>query len=398
MRGKGKRYTARPATGTFPHYATRARALALARAGRLCDSPTPRRRALGTAGAPRIIMFRFAKLLFLLIGVALLAVVLMSTDLGALWEQVARVGLGGMLVVLLVYALYFGADALSWQLVLPAVGLDGRWIARMFAVRMIGEAYNNITPTASMGGEPVKAWILKSNWGIPLRDAGASLVIAKTTSMFSLVLFVGIGVAMLALRDDLAAEHKAIAAAGFAYIVLSAVVFYLMQHHRLSTWVARRLGRSRFGRKLERVLVAAEDIDRQFAAFYSGHRARLWWSFAFAMANWMLGALEVWLILRFIGQPMDYGEVWMIECMVQLVRTLAFFIPAGLGAQEGAFLVGVGALTGVPASGVAVALVRRFRDVLWIAVSLLLASAWAVSPGRYAQARLDEASSPVADA
>ena len=51
----------------------------------------------------------------------------------------------------------------------------------MYVVRMIGEAYNNITPTASLGGEPVKAWLLKANWGVPLRDAGASLVIAKTT-------------------------------------------------------------------------------------------------------------------------------------------------------------------------------------------------------------------------
>ncbi|MBX9609493.1 MAG: flippase-like domain-containing protein [Gammaproteobacteria bacterium] len=336
-------------------------------------------------------MFRFAKLAFLLLGIGLLGLVLLKTDLAALWAQVTQVGVLGMAAVLLVYALYFGADAVSWQLVLPAVGLDGRWAWRVFAVRMIGEAYNNITPTASLGGEPVKAWILKNHWGIPLRDAGASLVIAKTTSMFSLVLFVGIGVVMLLLREDLAERHKLLAAAGFAWIAMSAVVFYLMQHHRLSTWVARRLGRTRFGQRLERVLVAAEDIDRQFAAFYSGHRARLAGSFAFAMLNWILGVLEVWLILRFIGQPMSFSEVWMIECMVQLVRTLAFFIPAGLGAQEGAFLIGVGALSGVPSSGVAVALVRRFRDVLWIGASLLLASAWAVRPSSVRGERLDPA-------
>ena len=141
------------------------------------------------------------------------------------------------------------------------------------------------------------------------------------------------------------------------------------------------------------MIAAAEDIDRQFAAFYSGHRARLLWSFAFAMTNWVLGALEVYLIMGFVGFPLSFAEVWMIECMVQLVRTIAFFIPAGLGAQEGAFLVAVGALTGVPSAGVATALVRRFRDVLWIGLSLVVAGAYAVTPGRYARGELDAANS-----
>lgn len=338
-------------------------------------------------------MFRFAKLLFLLVGVALLCVVLLETDVHELWRQVVRVGLGGMAAVMVVYALYFGADALSWQVVLPTVSLSRHWAARMFVVRMIGEAYNNITPTASLGGEPVKAWLLKSNWGIPLRDSGAALVIAKTTSMFSLALFVAIGVVMLLQRDGISAGHRLAAGAGLSLIVLSAVVFFLMQHLRLSTHIARGVGRTRFGQRLSHVLVAAEDIDRQFADFYRSHGTRLVWSLGLAMVNWVLGALEVYLIMSLVGYPVSFAEVWMIESMVQLVRTLTFFIPAGLGTQEGAFLIAVGALTGVPSAGVATALVRRFRDVLWIGLSLALASIYEISPRRYARGELDVAGS-----
>ena len=338
-------------------------------------------------------VFRFAKLLFLLVGLALLGVVLWKTDLHQLWQQMVRVGFGGMAAVMLVYALYFAADAVSWHIVLPAVPLERRWLARMFAVRMIGEAYNNITPTASLGGEPVKAWLLKSHWDIALRDSAASLVIAKTTSMFSLVAFVGVGVAMLLQHERVTAGHKLVAGLGFAFIVLSALVFFLMQHLRLSTCLARWLRGSRFGVRLSSVIAAAEDIDRQFAAFYRGHGTRLAWSVVFAMANWVLGAFEVYLIMAFVGYPLSFAEVWMIECMVQLVRTIAFFIPAGLGAQEGAFLIAVGALTGVPSAGVATALVRRCRDVLWIALSMVVASAYAVSARRYARGELEAAGS-----
>ncbi len=330
-------------------------------------------------------MLRYAKLIFLLVGVVLLGVVLLRTDLAELWLQVSAVGLAGMCVVLLVYALYFGADAVSWQIALPAVPLTPRWIGRMFVVRMIGEAYNNITPTASLGGEPIKAWLLKANWGVPLRDAGASLVIAKTTSMFSLVVFVAIGVVMLLQHAEFSAAHKAVALGGLAFIVLSAVVFFLMQRLRLSTRVARRIGDTRFGRRLAGGIAAAEDIDSQFERFYSRHGARLAGSFLFAMANWVLGVVEVWFILDFIGFPLSFAEVWMVECMVQLVRTVTFFIPAGLGTQEGAFLIGVGALTGVASAGVATALVRRGRDLVWIGASLALASLYAVSPARVAE-------------
>ena len=325
-------------------------------------------------------MIRSAKYIFLFIGIALLSVVFLETDLHELWIEVSRVGIAGMATIMAVYVLYFGADALSWQVTLPAVGSDHRWIGRLFVVRMIGEAYNNITPTASLGGEPIKAWLLKVNWGVPLRDSGASLVIAKTTSMFSLVVFVGVGVYMLSQHTAFNSGHKLIAAGGLSFLVFAVIVFFLMQHLKLSTFVGRKLGQTTFGKKLTGIISAAEDIDSQFASFYSQHRRRLCWSSLFAMANWILGVVEVFLIMEFIGHPVSFAEAWMIECMVQLVRTITFFIPAGLGTQEGAFLIGVGALTGVPSAGVATALVRRFRDLLWIALSLFVASFYAVTP------------------
>lgn len=332
-------------------------------------------------------------MLFLLVGVVLLGAILLRTDLSELWRQMANVGVSGMLAVLCVYALYFAADAVSWQIALPAVDLSWRWIARMFGVRMIGEAYNNITPTASLGGEPIKAWLLKSNWGIALRDSGASLVIAKTTSMFALAVFVAIGFALMLDHPRFSLWHKQIAVVGLAFIVAAALVFYLMQHMRLSTLVARRLGATRLGQRIAGVLAAAEDIDRQFAAFYSGHGLRLAGSFVFALANWLLGALEVYLILYLIGQPLSFTEVWMIECMVQLVRTLTFFVPAAIGTQEGAFLIGVGIVTGLPSAGVATALVRRCRDLIWIGLSLALASCYAVTPRKVMRGDLDVAES-----
>ena len=58
--------------------------------------------------------------------------------------------------------------------------------------------------------------------------------------------------------------------------------------------------------------------------------------------------------------------------MLQLVRAGSFFIPASLGVSEAGFVVLVGALTGQPPLGLAAALIRRLRELLWIVAGVAL--------------------------
>jgi uncharacterized membrane protein YbhN (UPF0104 family) len=66
------------------------------------------------------------------------------------------------------------------------------------------------------------------------------------------------------------------------------------------------------------------------------------------------------------------SEAWIIEAIAQLVRSGAFFIPGGLGVQEGAFMIVIEAMTGQGVLGLAVAVIRRFREIVWIAWGILL--------------------------
>ena len=51
---------------------------------------------------------------------------------------------------------------------------------------------------------------------------------------------------------------------------------------------------------------------------------------------WFFGALEVWVMLSFLGLPAGYPEALVIESLTQAIRGAAFAIPGALGAQEGA--------------------------------------------------------------
>jgi len=328
---------------------------------------------------------RYVKLIFLLLGIALLAWVLGQADLEEIWSQVRSISVLGILSIFVVYALYFGADVVSWQHTLESVDMTARWAGRLFLVRMIGEAYNNITPAASMGGEPVKAWLLKTNYGIALRDSGASLILAKTTSMFSLIIFAGAAVSIALAHEQLSEAHKSMVGIGFAWLFFNVAVFFLIQHLRLSSLTASGLGKTRFGLRLSRLVTGMQDMDEQFARFYRHDRRRLILSMTYAMANWLLGVVELYVILDLIGYPVSWSDAFVIEAAVQTIRTIAFFIPAGIGAQEGMLMFACGVIVGSPNVGIAAALLRRFRELVWIAASLLLAAAFHANPKLAAQ-------------
>jgi len=325
-------------------------------------------------------LIKYLKFSFFAVGIILLGFILAKTDLTQLLEQLSKVGLGGLVVILLIYSLYFAADSLSWQITVHTIPLNFRWIMRFYAVRMVGEAYNNITPVASMGGEPLKAWLLKSNWGVSLTESGVALVISKTTSMFTLVLFVALGVVNCFYHPNFTYEEKEIAGLGFFLIVFFAFIFFLMQRLKLLSSLAQLLEHRFYKFKLQRFVEIAETIDRKFENFYSSHKLRLFQSAVFAMLNWIFGVIEIYFIFLFLGDPLTFGEAWMLESIIQLVRTITFFVPAGIGTQEGAFFIGAGMITGFSSLGVAAALVRRARDIFWIALSLSILSFFSVKP------------------
>jgi hypothetical protein len=149
----------------------------------------------------------------LVIGAALLAVVLMNTDLSQVRAYLSQVGIGIVLMIA-VYSLAFVLDSWAWLMTLRSLPLRVVWIFRFWMVRMVGEAVNNATPLAGMGGEPVKAAILNRAYGIGYGDGFASIVLARTTFVIGLVPFLLIGFALLLFEPGLSEGFKWAAGVG----------------------------------------------------------------------------------------------------------------------------------------------------------------------------------------
>jgi uncharacterized protein (TIRG00374 family) len=309
---------------------------------------------------------------FVLLGIALLAAVLWSTDLREVAGYLKELGLIGAGCVLAVYALAFLLDTAVWMATLVTRAMALPWLIRLWEIRMIGEAVNSATPLGSVGGEPVKALLLRKYFGIGLRESVSSLVLAKTSILIGLVLFLATGFSLMLASTRLPGTMKLVAGLGLGVFALAILALVLVQWFRLATVAGDWLRRGRHGDRLKRWLDAIADVDHQFVAFYARHRDRFVPAVLFSIANWFLGAVELMVVMEFLGHPIPFTDAIIVEALAQLVRAGTFFIPMSLGAQDGTFMLALGAITGAPSIGLAVALIRRGRELLWIGLGLLL--------------------------
>ena len=306
----------------------------------------------------------------LAVGALLLALLVYYAGLGPILERLRAIGWSAPLI-LIPYLAVNVFDTIGWRRTLPAVVAARVPFSSMYLARMAGEAVNSITPTAAVGGEPVKAHLLRA-LGVASSDGVASVVIAKTALTVSQITFILIGLA--ALFDRL--EQRVLGAVWLGLLLLLAAGFTTlvvrMQRRqpvtRVWRWLNRIMPRARFVRRLE---TRAQAIDERLADFYRLEPDAFGIATLWHLGGWLLGVVETFLLMTFIGAPVSPRDALIIEALAQPIRATALFIPGGLGAQE----VGGVALCrfiGVPeAAAVTFWFLKRARELVFDGVGLL---------------------------
>jgi uncharacterized protein (TIRG00374 family) len=271
---------------------------------------------------------------------------------------------------------------------LVEIPLSFDWFKRIYNTRLVGEMFNAVLPAGGMGGEPVKVYILKQRFGIGMKAGAASLVLGKTVNMIALVLFLAFGFAFMLQSDKLPVLYKTVGGLGLAVFALSILAFFLIQRVRVTSRLSRRLAKWPGGHWLAHRILQIHEFDEMLVRFYTRYRVRFLSAIGLAFVNWLLGILEVWGISWLLGHPISFVDSWIIEAAIQLVRTAVFIMPASLGVQEGAFLLLYTAITGSPDLGLAVALVRRARELVWLGWGGLVGLVYLGRPKKHVEAEI----------
>jgi len=308
---------------------------------------------------------RFLKGFYLGLGVLLLGFVIAEVDFVEVYLEVAKVG-SGLLVLVGIYFFAFAIDSITWQLTIVGVPLNFLWMHRILKLRMVGEAFNSVIPAGGMGGEPVKASMLKSYYGIGIREGAASLILTKTINVMALVAFLIGGFILMIEGATLSKSYEYVAGAGLLALMVGVSLFFAIQRFSVASLTGIWISRLLIGCRIKDIFFHIHDMDERLVFFYTENKGRFALCLFLALVNWMLGVVEIYFTFVFLDRPVTWAEAWIIEAVAQMVRTGAFFIPAAIGVQEGAFLLICSAITGSATLGVAVSVIRRIREVIWI--------------------------------
>jgi uncharacterized protein (TIRG00374 family) len=250
----------------------------------------------------------------------------------------------------------------------------------LWCIRQIGEAYNTITPLGTLGGEPIKAQLLKERHGLSLKQGMASQVIARTTFLIALILFFIPGI-FFTMQSEIISEKIKMACL-LAMSILSILILFFLVFQVTGTIgkLARWASKLPLGKKMGVFLGKLELLDKDISSYYKHDIPRATISVSYAFVGWVIGLAELYVTLYFLGYDLSIADLWLIEAMAQLIRNASFFIPLSIGAQEGGLLLIFTALGMPGALGITVSFVRRIKELLWVCFGLALGWGTAFHP------------------
>jgi glycosyltransferase 2 family protein len=308
---------------------------------------------------------RAIRAISLIAGLAIVAFLMLRV--GADTTLTAAAGaLGWRFVLICVpYGLVMAIDTLGWRYAFTS---NRASFPRLLAARTAGEAVNVLTAVAPIGGDAVKVWLLRPQ--VSYRESVASVIVAKTTIIVAQVAFLAIGVV---LAVAMSVDARFVRALSWLLVVESLAVggFAYVQIAGLMGAAGRLLARAGLGH----LVGSTEQLDRDLRHFYRREWRRLSLSIGFHLLGWFAGVIEAVLILAALRVPASVPVATMIETLGPAVRFATFFVPGSVGALEGANTAAFTALGLGASAGLAFSLVRRGRQIVWIAIGLLVLGA-----------------------
>ena len=304
---------------------------------------------------------RLAQKIILLVGLATLVWLFWTLDAAAVWNLVASVGWGFTVII----AQEIGAhvfNAAGWRLAFSAEHAASFPFRELLKCRIIGDGINYLTPSAQLAGEFARATMLNRSQPVEVRVSGVA--VAKFTQTLAMALFALFGVSLF-LRGRIP-QLRPYESAIQALAVLAAAALAAMV---LFEAVRPVKPRQRAGGTDMKGLWA---LPAQLRDYLHRHPGRCSASICMYLLGFAWGAIEGWLICRFLGMPVSPATALAIESLSVVVDGVLFMVPAKAGTQE-AGKTAIFALLGLePRIGLAFGVVRHIRELAWASAGILL--------------------------
>lgn len=297
-----------------------------------------------------------AHLVIAIVAIALFAWVVDHVGVSTLMGQLKaiRVALPIVLALSLIRLLL---QSIAWSASLKGEKVDAD-IPKLAAARLAGQSIGYLTVLGPVISEPLKIKLL----GTPTEPTITATFLDDGVYWFTSALLAIAGIASL----PFVAVHGAAYHCIPAVLALALMVFVITRRNPILSTVVRALGEN-----APSWVVRAEQFEGSIRSYRINQTALVRRMFWIDVACQLLIASEVVVVLWALHLSIHFFTILVIEGVTRGLKMLSGWIPARLGSDEGG-AVSAFALTGFsPVLGLALALTRRVRDLLWAFIGVV---------------------------
>ncbi|MFH1207548.1 MAG: lysylphosphatidylglycerol synthase transmembrane domain-containing protein [Patescibacteria group bacterium] len=313
------------------------------------------------------------------IGAALFVGVMLKVGLPNIWQTIIDFSFAKWFVILILYALSFFISQYRWCMILRSQGHPVR-LGQIFPAKIVGFSVDYITPSPNVGGEAIRAMVLKKDAQVPFSEGLASVIIDKVMDFSYALPFLLFSIFYILIKFSL--SWKLIA--GLLFISLLFVFLIVYFYYR--TLRSRDFFGSiiRFFR-LHRLSFIAKVMDKigEFELvvirFFQHDRKTLYKALGLSVLGGLLTLSAMWMIMIFLGLPATLLDVILVSTLT--IITFLLPIPGSLGSTETGEALIFSMIGYSPESGVAFSLIFRSVDFLKVVIGLLFLSHFGIKIG-----------------
>ncbi len=334
--------------------------------------------------------------LFFFLGVAAVVVMLFTFDISfvELWQHLCQAGYW-LIPIIGIWIVVYAINAWAWMCIIKgnttvkgeATGRVSFW--RIYRLTITGYALNYATPVGGLGGEPYRIMELSKEIGTERATSSVILYammhfLAHFWLWFSTIFLY---LALAAIGDlPLTAVIGVVFAAIIVFCLVAFRILYKGYRNGVAVtvfgWLSKIPGLKGWATRFQTSHAEQlHHVDEQIAALHQQDRRAFYSSLLLEYLARIVQALEILFMLLlfdvdcgggFAGITLTFLHSILILSLTTLMANLLGFLPMQLGVQEGGFVVSIAAMGLSAALGIFVSIICRVREIVWIAIGILL--------------------------
>lgn len=315
----------------------------------------------------------FLPAILLLIGGGIFVGLLVNEGIPEVVSTLLAFGLLPFVLYVLTSMVNFALYVHRWQVIVNHHEPKASRLSfvRLYLHRMSGYAFMYLLPLSFFGSEPIRVGLLHED-GVPFKRATSSVLIDLAFETMAFILFIAIGLVLAFTEGVTLGNTGTLASLALILFATIIVAFYLatVTGRGFFAPIFRAFGLNRI-KRLRSVEGWLRGMEGQMTEFLRDKPLLILWLLFLSLVMISFRTFENWFIAHFLGVDLNFTQSLLSSTIPGFVLLLP--VPGGLGFLE-ASNTGLFALLGVSINALALVLIIRLRDLIFMAIGFTHAS------------------------